>query len=117
VKGFALQTGSLYWSDKEMTLYVGFDQGRVVRLKVDESCTTYTELAELGPHTLRVMGIWVNNATGNLYSISDAGTFKITEKNTGTTVADIKPTETVHALKEMITFDNREILAVCNAVG
>ena len=31
-KGFALQTGNMYWDDEASLLYIGFDQGRVVRL-------------------------------------------------------------------------------------
>ena len=36
VKGFALQTGCLHWADEEDILYIGFDQGKIVRLKISD---------------------------------------------------------------------------------
>lgn len=37
VKGYAVQTGSLHYSDKEDTLYIGFDDGSVQRLKIADN--------------------------------------------------------------------------------
>lgn len=34
VKGYGVQTGSLHWSPTEDTLYIGFDDGAVQRLKI-----------------------------------------------------------------------------------
>ena len=36
VKGFSLQTGCLHWSDDEDILYIGFDQGKIIRLKISD---------------------------------------------------------------------------------
>lgn len=36
VKGYGVQTGSLHWSKTENMLYVGFDDGSVQRLKINE---------------------------------------------------------------------------------
>ena len=36
VKGFSLQTGCLHWSDDDNILYIGFDQGKIIRLKINE---------------------------------------------------------------------------------
>jgi hypothetical protein len=33
MKGYPLQTGSIQWCDNEKTLIVGFDQGKIARLK------------------------------------------------------------------------------------
>jgi hypothetical protein len=38
VKGYPVQTGSLFWSESENVLYVGFDDGKISRLLV----TNYT---------------------------------------------------------------------------
>ena len=60
-KGFALQTGSMYWDDEASLLYIGFDQGRVVRLQINaENPIQYTEMTELGVHTLRITGMTAN---------------------------------------------------------
>lgn len=37
VKGYGVQTGSLHWSDTDDTLYIGFDDGSVQRLKISET--------------------------------------------------------------------------------
>lgn len=37
VKGYPVQTGSLHWSALEDTLYVGFDDGKVARLKITDN--------------------------------------------------------------------------------
>ena len=43
VKGFALQTGCLHWCDEDETLYIGFDQGKIIRLKMsDKNPMQYT---------------------------------------------------------------------------
>ena len=87
-KSFALQTGSMHWDETNATLYIGFDQGRVVRLKMGDEGFHYTELPELGVHTLRVTGITSNNDTGSFTSVSDDGTFKVTENDSGSVVAE-----------------------------
>ena len=50
----------MFWDDREGILYIGFDQGKVVRLRLEENPMNYTEEAETGPHTLRITGISVN---------------------------------------------------------
>ena len=91
-KSFALQTGSMCWDDNLCILYIGFDQGRCVRLKVNEdNAMQYEELEELGVHTLRITGIWSNSENGTFFTASDDGTFKVTENESGENVADTKP--------------------------
>ena len=80
----------------------------MVRLKVNnDKGQSYTEMPELGVHSLRVMGIDVQPSTGTFISISDAGTMKVTEANSGQNVADINPAgsnTSKQALKEMVSF-------------
>lgn len=48
-KGYAVQTGSLHWSPKEDTLYIGYDDGNVQRLKItDNALTTEVRYHERG---------------------------------------------------------------------
>lgn len=35
-KGYGSQTGCLHWSQNENTLYIGFDDGSIQRLKITE---------------------------------------------------------------------------------
>ena len=87
-KSFALQTGSMYWDDEEHILYIGFDQGRVVRINVSvENPMQYSEMTELGTHTLRITGITADRETGTFTSVSDDGTLKVTENTSGSVVA------------------------------
>lgn len=37
IKSYAVQTGSLHWSAAEDTLYIGFDDGSIQRLKILEN--------------------------------------------------------------------------------
>lgn len=51
----------MYWDDEASLLYIGFDQGRVVRLQINvENPIQYTEMTELGVHTLRITGMTAN---------------------------------------------------------
>ena len=78
----------MYWDDTDNILYIGFDQGRCVRLKITEdNPMAYTEMEELGVHTLRITGISTNRETGSFMSVSDDGTFKVTENTSGSVVA------------------------------
>lgn len=45
IKGYPYATGCLCWDDKNDTLYVGFDEGRICRLKVKDS--TFVEVSVL----------------------------------------------------------------------
>ena len=46
-------------------------------------------MAELGVHTLRITGLTTNRETGTFYSVSDDGTFKVTENTSGSVVAEV----------------------------
>ena len=47
VKGFALQTGCLHWSDEDDILYIGFDQGKIIRLKMsDKNPMQYSQVSD-----------------------------------------------------------------------
>ena len=90
-KSFALQTGSMSWDSKNNILFIGFDQGRLVRIKIDESNPMqHHELEELGVHTLRITGVLSNAEEGSFTSVSDDGTFKVTESS-GQNLSEIKP--------------------------
>ena len=43
-------------------------------------------MTELGVHTLRITGITSDRETGTFTSVSDDGTFKITENTSGSVV-------------------------------
>ena len=80
----------MHWDDEENILYIGFDQGRVVRLQInEENPMQYTEMDELGVHTLRITGLTSNRETGTFSSVSDDGTFKVTENTSGSVVAEV----------------------------
>ena len=64
-------------------LYIGFDQGKLVRLRIDENVMQYTELPEIGPHTLRLNGISINTEANSFMSVSDDGSFKTTDNESG----------------------------------
>ena len=49
IKNFASQTGSMVFDSEAGILYIGFDQGKLVRLRIDENVMQYTELPEIGP--------------------------------------------------------------------
>ena len=69
---------------------------------------------------MRIMGITSNPSTGSFISISDAGTLKVTETHSGTTVAEINPSGDIknkYALKEMVDFSMRKVIAICDAHG
>ena len=90
-KPFALQTGSMHWDDNQRILYIGFDTGRVVRLRIGENPMHYEEMAELGVHTLRVTGISSCSETDSFTSVSDDGSFKVTENTSGSVTAEQSP--------------------------
>ena len=50
-KGYAVQTGSIHWSPKEDTLYIGFDDGNVERLKITDNALA-TEVNYITPKFL-----------------------------------------------------------------
>jgi len=115
-KTFALQTGSLHWDDPSRTLYIGFDTGRVVRLRIsEENPMHYQELTELGVHTLRVNGILANADTGSFTSISDDGTLKVTDNATGSVVTELRPSQ--GGLKSLIAFSHRNCMGISDAKG
>ena len=115
-KSFALQTGSMHWDNEENTLYIGFDQGRVVRLKRNkDNPMQYTELEELGVHSLRITGITSNGENNTFTSVSDDGTLKVTENASGSVVAQAQPS--AGALKQLLTFKQRNCFGVSDAKG
>jgi len=75
----------MYWDDENLTLYIGFDQGRMVRIKLsEENPMQHQELEELGVHTLRITGIYPSEGdAGHFSSVSDDGTFRVTSKSQG----------------------------------
>lgn len=78
----------MHWQDEENLLYIGFDQGKVVRLRLKESnYMQYTEMPELGIHTLRITGMTSNGEADTFTSVSDDATLKVTENTSGSVVA------------------------------
>ena len=47
----------MYFDEEANIIYIGFDQGKVVRLKLGDNPIHYTEMTELSVHTLRITGI------------------------------------------------------------
>ena len=106
----------MHWDDEDRTLYIGFDQGKVVRLKLEENnIMQYAELPELGIHTLRITGITSDPETGTFTTVSDDGQMKVTENSSGSVVAQIQPC--AGGLKQLLTFQHRNCLAVSDAKG
>jgi hypothetical protein len=58
-----------------------------VRLRIGENPMQYQEMMELGVHTLRVTGISSNAESDTFSSVSDDGSFKVTENTSGSVVA------------------------------
>ena len=80
-KPFPVQTGVIYWDDKNEIYCIGLDDGRVFAYKGD-SKTNYIEMnqiCELCFHTDRVMGIALDPNTLKLYSCSTDKTFYATD--------------------------------------
>lgn len=107
----------MHWDDNKGILYIGFDQGKCVRLQVSaENPLQYEELEELGVHTLRITGVSSNSETNTFSSVSDDGTFKVTENDSGSVVAECKPSQGP-ALKQLLTFSQRNCLGISDAKG
>ncbi len=77
----------------------------------------YEEMTELGVHTLRVTGITANAETDTFVSVSDDGSFKVTENTSGSVIAQETPAQPLAALKQLLTFENRNCLAISDAKG
>ena len=88
-KPFPIQTGTLYWEDKNEIYCIGNDDGKIYAYKAKPN-THYLEMiqiAELYYHTDRVMGLALDPATMNLYSCSTDKTFFVTDlKNTASNI-------------------------------
>ena len=80
-KPFPIQTGTIYWEDKNEIFCVGNDDGKIYIFKAKPN-THYMEmsqLAELNYHTDRVMGLALDSKNLNLYSCSTDKTFFVTD--------------------------------------
>ena len=76
----------------------------------------FSQLEELHTHTMRVMGFSTNVEAGNFISISDAGTLKITETHSGSSVGEIQP-QAGAALKQLIELKSRNCIAISCSKG
>ena len=83
----------MHWSEEESTVYIGFDQGRLVRIKVEENPMHYSELPQLPVHTLRITGLLANPASGTFMTVSDDAVLKVSEAESGSVVSEIQPTQ------------------------
>ena len=80
-KPFPIQTGTLYWEDKNEIFCIGNDDGKIFIYKAKPN-THYMEmnhLAELAYHTDRVMGLALDAKSLHLYSCSTDKTFFVTD--------------------------------------
>ena len=80
-KSFTIQTGVIYWEDKNEIYCVGNDDGKIHIFKAVPR-THYLKMdtmGELSFHTDRVMGLALDPETMNLYSCSTDKTFYVTD--------------------------------------
>ena len=88
-KPFPIQTGTLFWEDKNEVFCVGNDDGKIYVYKAKPN-THYMEMnqiAELSYHTDRVMGLAIDPKNFNLYSCSTDKTFFVTDlKNSASNI-------------------------------
>jgi len=76
----------MYFDEEANIIYIGFDQGKVVRLKLGDNPIHYTEMTELSVHTLRITGIQANKEAGTFTTVSDDAQMKVTEGTSGSVV-------------------------------
>jgi hypothetical protein len=105
----------MYWDAEDNILYIGFDQGKIVRLKIEDNPMQYTELSELGVHTLRVTGIKANKEAGTFTTVSDDAQLKVTENSSGSVVFEHQPS--ANALKQLVNFQQRNCMAISDSKG
>ena len=82
-KSFPIQTGIIYWEDKNEIYCIGNDDGKIHLFKAVPK-THYLKmdtLAELSIHTDRVMGLHLDPETMTLYSCSTDKNFYVTDLN------------------------------------
>ena len=80
-KPFPIQTGAIYWEDKNEIFCVGNDDGEIYIFKAKPN-THYMQMNQLGElayHTDRVMGLALDPRTLNFYSCSTDKTFFVTD--------------------------------------
>mmetsp|Transcript_41034 Transcript_41034/g.53796 ORF Transcript_41034/g.53796 Transcript_41034/m.53796 type:complete len:168 (+) Transcript_41034:62-565(+) len=75
----------------------------------------HRELPELGIHTLRITGISSLGEDNTFYTVSDDGTFKLTDNKTGMPLAEVRPSQ--GALKQLVPFQHRNCLGISDAKG
>ena len=80
-KPFPIQTGTLYWEDKNQILSVGNDDGKIYVFKPKPNCyyDEMEQIAEYNNHTDRVMGIGIDVKSNYLYSCSTDKTFWVSD--------------------------------------
>lgn len=105
----------MYFDDEANIVYIGFDQGKVVRLKIGENPVHYTEMTELSTHTLRITGIHANKEAGTFTTVSDDALMKVTEGTSGSVVFHLQPSP--NALKQLVKFQQRNCFAISDAKG
>ena len=80
-KSFPIQTGAIYWEDKNEIYCVGNDDGKIHIFKAVPK-THYLKMdtiCELSFHTDRIMGLGLDPETMNLYSCSTDKSFYVTD--------------------------------------
>lgn len=80
-KSFPEQTGCISWNRKSNTIHIGLDSGGIVfyKLNPDSNFTQYEQYIDFKPHKNRVMGIYYDDTTGYIYSVSSDKKFFVTE--------------------------------------
>ena len=80
-KSFAEQTGCISYNPNSNTIHIGLGSGRIVFMKMnpDSNFTQYEQYIDFKPHNDTVSGIFYDDTTGYIYSVSNDKKFYITE--------------------------------------
>lgn len=109
-----MQTGSLFWSEQDSILYVGFDDGKITQLRVTDNA--FEEVSEVELHKNRVTGMLVNE--GRMHSICDSGRLRVSNAKTGEELDEILPSHPyVFSLKTIIDLPGRNAYCITDNLG
>ena len=80
-KTFPVQTGVIAFDEKYRNFGIGLDNGEIYLLTANEDFTDFKENLVLKYHKDRVMGLFFDNTTGKIYSVSTDKHFYISDIN------------------------------------
>lgn len=117
VKGYGVQTGSLHWSDSDDTLYIGFDDGSVQRLKIS-NIGSATELPEFRNQSDRITGMVALPEANKLIAVSDIGSLIVSELTSSEEIQTLYPVYPYrYALKCLLNMPTRNAIAASDYSG